>query len=386
MRFSRSPISCVAQTIHITPVTKHYNTARMNKLLWVTIVAAVALFYFLFCSPHSNDRLYYSTASRGAFQRAVDLFLEPHNHFIVDAHSKLALIFEDASSQGVQEVLFWSKISEVGFTTLAILQAEHRWEDLVAHLLSMDEKHFGRLLADYNTDLFANYSPRNGGVLCTFAELMKTGICSYQGKSFAIPNFKIEDRRNHFASSAYKFCTGGEMESKINISRNLQLLADNDAPSGNPQLEDARREHLYNHTEAFKMFRFAVSFDGVEQPKYSEPGQAVCISKLMHWDLTFKLWRMGMFEKGYKITVAAGNLKGNGFHDAHTNPSAFDGFPAHFAQSYERLGHEDGVLNAFVVKVNLWDGDHSDHFLKVFKNDERWRTVGQKTRDEEQLQ
>lgn len=200
-------------------------------------------------------------------------------------------------------------------------------------------------------------------------DVIETGKCTYNGRPFNVVSFKLEKNNRY-----YDFCTAGERCTACNMPQNdHQILTNDDVPRWiNAEIDYMRREHLYNHLHAAGMFLFGVSFDGVEQNKYSAPGQGEQMSKVLHWDIARSQLTSDLLEKGFELSL----LQAGDRPIVTVNTTAFDGLPSRFAQEYRGIAY--GVMSAQFMKLRLWEANPKNAFLDILKNEPTWKTAAHK--------
>lgn len=332
------------------------------------------------CAAKLHDQPYYHDKSRSSYQKAIDEAVKPHLEALNGARAKLSEIFDDASSQGVQCVKFYSKLSETGFLALAYLSAGKRFESFASQISNLDKTQFGKQFADHNSKLIVGFDRESDKIACTFHEVMHSGKCTKNGKSFDVTDFTLVHN-----SRTYEFRTLKDLsieESEENIYRNLHLTSE-DAYTYRNLPEATMREYLYDHLGASKMFHFLVQFDNVEQPKYFARGQGEQLSKVLHFELAFNQLYYELIAR--QFTIASTSHDGTTQMDAPphiaTNATEFKDYPSEFAQEYN---NPRGMLHSFVtvlkqqgMEVCLWS-EVKDDFLAAAKRTESWRTAGQR--------
>lgn len=319
------------------------------------------------------DPSYYSEKSRAAVKQRIDNFLKPHSDMILGAHSTLADILEDASSQGVQLIRLTSLLSEAGFMALTRRNAGVRFQEFTLRLVSMDEAQFSLLLANSNPELVTSNggSPGSGEILkCTFQELMKSGKCARGATTIAITDFKLS---NQFNNQVYNFRTQQHLsieESENIIYNNLQLTWQ-DAPryytrtETKPKYnnEKAVREYLYEHLDSQDMFTFRATFDGQEQPIYSVPGQGEYLSKVLHWEIAHKQLIYDLIKNNFTVIrpepVSTYNLDGTWIQSRNVDhtPTLKNLYSQLFQYFPSKPG---GVLTPQAVGLLLWNSLKDD--------------------------
>lgn len=333
------------------------------------------------CVAQINNRTFYTNKSRSAFQHAIDDVLKPYEEFLIGARTKLSEIFDDAASQGVERVAFGSKLSEFGFILLGFMGAATRFNAFVAQLEAMDGAQFGAQFVAHNRHMLASFDHSKDKIVCTFKDLMKSGKCSRNGRSFDVPEFKIGHRPRPF-----EFRTREKLsieESERNIYRNLHVTGADVPPGSFP--ESAMRHYLYDHLYSSQVFHFRVFFDGVEQIKYSVPGQGEHISKVLHCELTYSQLYHELVNKGFVVTSSSKGDRVNQYNPFHlaTNATVFSGFPADFQQGYPVRAWSSwaGVLMPQGIEVLLWDPVKNDFLIDV-KTMGPWKLAAHQTQQQ----